>query len=250
MQSHNRNNNSPINNNSLNDNPLNNDFLSSSYFEYVNSSNISMHNMIHLMNQQQSTFSNLLTQQISTPISTPISRSRSSFRSRSNTNYPTTSQTFNREPHRYRANTRAPRLNLNDMINNIFNDFSFNQLFQPSLLPDVIVRPSQEQIEHATQQMLFNTIENPLNLICPITQVDFNQEDQVTQIIHCKHLFCTNAIMQWFDSHVHCPLCRHDIRETGENRETTEENREENRENRETGENGASDQYTFDIVFR
>jgi hypothetical protein len=33
-------------------------------------------------------------------------------------------------------------------------------------------------------------------------------------LTHCNHYFHKNCIDVWFESHVHCPICRYDIRGT------------------------------------
>ena len=36
-----------------------------------------------------------------------------------------------------------------------------------------------------------------------------------TRLTHCGHRFHTSCIAEWFTQSVSCPMCRHDIRETG-----------------------------------
>jgi len=240
------------NNNSL-ENSLENRVVTS-YLDFVETSNSSLHNIIDIINQQQSSYNEILNRYSRpTPFSrptpysrtTPISRPTPYYRPRPTQN----NSTYNSEPYTYRY---TPPSNLN--LNNILQSF---------LSSNVTVRPSQEQIELASRRVIFNTIENPLNLTCPINQIEFNSTDEVIQLIHCRHIFSTTSILQWFERNVHCPLCRHDIRDSTENTATTEntENTEttENAEPTETTENTAttettetdtSDQYTFEFVFR
>ena len=84
----------------------------------------------------------------------------------------------------------------------------------PDFFSAVTVRPNEEQIVRATRRRTYGEISNPLNTVCPITQTEFASEDSVTEITHCNHLFSQRALQQWFQHNVHCPLCRHDIRET------------------------------------
>ena len=61
----------------------------------------------------------------------------------------------------------------------------------------------------------FSDISNPMNLSCPISQVDFSNNDTIIMIKHCRHIFSQNSILRWFERDVHCPLCRYDIRTYG-----------------------------------
>jgi hypothetical protein len=108
------------------------------------------------------------------------------------------------------SNRIAPNLRLQEVLyqpfSNLLNQFpnNFNNL------SPVIVRPSQQQIENATEQI--NNTETS-QLICPITQETFNENTLIIRIIHCQHCFSREAIMNWFDRSVLCPVCRYDIRD-------------------------------------
>ena len=77
---------------------------------------------------------------------------------------------------------------------------------------NVAVYPTQEQINNGTRRVLYSNIENPLNLSCPITLENFNNDDNVTQILGCGHIFNHDSLIAWFRNHVRCPVCRYDIR--------------------------------------
>jgi len=109
-----------------------------------------------------------------------------------------------------------------------------------TLFNDVVVRPTRQQISHATHELLFSEINQPQNTRCPISQQDFSQNDTVTQIRHCGHIFYPNEINTWWERNVRCPVCRHDIRETHQenihdssNRNDIIDNTEENTRNNE-----------------
>ena len=85
-------------------------------------------------------------------------------------------------------------------INGLFNSLESNSL------------PTQQQIQQATQTLLYRDIENPSSTRCPISWTDFNDNDQVTQIIHCGHIFLPNEISRWFSRNSCCPVCRYNIR--------------------------------------
>jgi hypothetical protein len=49
---------------------------------------------------------------------------------------------------------------------------------------------------------------------------DFVENEEVCQIKQCGHVFKKNSIMRWFSaSHVHCPVCRYDLRDYREPQE-------------------------------
>ena len=81
-----------------------------------------------------------------------------------------------------------------------------------SLIP-VTVRPSNTQIESATEALQYCQVANPPNNSCPIRQEEFTANDEVLQIIPCGHLFFPGELRRWFRSSVRCPLCRTDIRD-------------------------------------
>lgn len=101
--------------------------------------------------------------------------------------------------------------NVLENFNDIFGSIFTNLLNTPQ--EDVIVRPSTQQIENATQIVRYDTIENPTHECCPIDLSPFNGNDNVMQIKHCKHIFHPNNLRSWFNNSVKCPMCRYDIRE-------------------------------------
>lgn len=87
-----------------------------------------------------------------------------------------------------------------DGISELFNSFDTNSL------------PTQQQIQQATRTITYRDIENPSSSRCPISWTDFNDNDQVTQIMHCGHIFLPNEISRWFSRNSCCPVCRYNIR--------------------------------------
>jgi hypothetical protein len=84
----------------------------------------------------------------------------------------------------------------------------------PNTLPPgwndpIIVRPTEEQISAATT--LGVTMDNDNCAICQEIM-----DGQIRRISYCGHIFHPNCISEWFTRSVHCPNCRHDIRETGD----------------------------------
>ena len=70
---------------------------------------------------------------------------------------------------------------------------------------------SRAQIQIATRNIHYTT-DLSYN-VCPISLEDFVENEEVCQIKQCGHIFKKNSIMRWFSaSHVHCPVCRYDLR--------------------------------------
>ena len=88
------------------------------------------------------------------------------------------------------------------LINDDFTNF----------MTPVVIRPTLEQINTATVTSSYDLIENPVNTCCPISTVEFRNEDIVTKILYCGHIFLKIELENWFRSNVRCPMCRYDIR--------------------------------------
>lgn len=80
---------------------------------------------------------------------------------------------------------------------------------------NVIVAPTSQQIEDATEDIVFN--EENYDLInetrCPITLEDFQENQILVRIRRCGHVFSQEPFRNWFRQSVRCPVCRHDIRD-------------------------------------
>jgi hypothetical protein len=93
-----------------------------------------------------------------------------------------------------------------DQPNTIFST-TFSAFFDP-----VAVYPTQTQIDIATRRVRYRDVVTPRNIACPISMVDFTDNDIVTVIRHCGHIFATDQLNIWFATHCTCPVCRFDIR--------------------------------------
>ena len=82
-----------------------------------------------------------------------------------------------------------------------------------SWMEPITVRPTQEQIAAATEDMEYSAIESPRNDVCPITQQAFELSTPVTRIRSCGHICERVALRRWFTFSPVCPLCRGDIRD-------------------------------------
>jgi len=83
----------------------------------------------------------------------------------------------------------------------------YDSFFQP-----IDVYPTQTQIESATRRVRYCDIISPKNRSCPILMEDFNDNDMVSVIRHCGHIFNPDELNRWFSSNSRCPVCRYDIR--------------------------------------
>jgi len=81
------------------------------------------------------------------------------------------------------------------------------------LWPDVTVHPTQEQVEAGSE--LIPPTEMASEVTCAICmEHDRRGEFNTTwRRLDCHHDFHQPCIDQWYTTSVHCPVCRHDIRE-------------------------------------
>jgi hypothetical protein len=110
-------------------------------------------------------------------------------------------------------NTFRARNHTDTIYTNIINETIHH--FLPNTFQDVQVRPTEEQINNATETFDYITGEN-LHTTCPITLDEFRESERVCRINHCGHLFRETAIKNWFRQNVRCPVCRYDIRTRNE----------------------------------
>jgi hypothetical protein len=94
--------------------------------------------------------------------------------------------------------------------NNINNNIN-NSILQSFFNPIPIV-PTATQIENARRIAIFGNITRPINNACPITLDRFNDNETVSVIRYCNHIFNTDALNNWFRENCRCPVCRYDIR--------------------------------------
>ena len=120
--------------------------------------------------------------------------------------------------------SRTARTNRETGETSVFENRTLNVLFAEALRQlsaPVVVRPSVAQIERATREVTFSSIENPPNSSCPICLDIFEEDSTVKQIIHCGHSFIPGEINRWFETNVRCPVCRYDIRDFSSSEEST-----------------------------
>ncbi len=104
-------------------------------------------------------------------------------------------------------------LNNQDNTGNISNQFTnilTTQLLRSFLDQTVTVRPSEQQVNRATTTEVVSAL---IEDNCAICQDAMERGAHIRKINHCGHIFHKECIDAWFDRNVHCPTCRHDIRE-------------------------------------
>jgi len=87
---------------------------------------------------------------------------------------------------------------------------------QSAQYEDVEVAPTIEEIEHGTTALRVTEEDT-----CSVCQDVIKVDEDARRLNHCEHTFHIGCIDTWFRRNVHCPICRHDIRET-----TTDESTE------------------------
>jgi hypothetical protein len=101
-----------------------------------------------------------------------------------------------------------------------FNSYTLNNPFGPigvripintMQYEDVVVRPTNEQINRATEIIRWDTSFSQTT--CPISLEHFEPLQNICRIIHCGHMYNNDSLMHWFQTNVRCPVCRYDIRE-------------------------------------
>jgi len=92
------------------------------------------------------------------------------------------------------------------------NDNEYRTRAMQQFLEPIEVYPTQSQIESAIRNVQYCDIVNPINRSCPISLETFNDNDIVSVIRFCGHIFKPEQLTTWFRSNCKCPVCRYDIR--------------------------------------
>ena len=83
--------------------------------------------------------------------------------------------------------------------------------FSQTFMEPVTVRPTAAQVEAASR---IDILAVPSSDNCAICQDSFTAHSNRRTLRACNHAFHLNCIDTWFQQNVHCPVCRHDVRET------------------------------------
>jgi len=100
---------------------------------------------------------------------------------------------------------------------------NFSRLMQNFFEP-IEIFPTHTQIEAATRNVRYSDILNPVNRSCPISLEPFNDNDIVSVIRFCSHIFKREELTTWFRTNCRCPVCRYDIRNYNANISSLNEN--------------------------
>jgi len=95
-----------------------------------------------------------------------------------------------------------------DSIFNIINTISRAPAQPRRFMDPIPVRPTVQQIAAATSIELIDAEGD----VCAICQDTMAPGREVRNLNACDHRFHTGCIDTWFTTNVHCPVCRHDIR--------------------------------------
>ena len=119
---------------------------------------------------------------------------------------------------------------MDNLLRGIGIDISGGEAISPPTWWDPIaIVPTEEDIERGVETGRFMDIsdENAMDAmdatdatdatttLCPITQTEFQATDEVMRITACGHIFSSIGLREWFTHSVRCPVCRHDVRNTG-----------------------------------
>ena len=66
-------------------------------------------------------------------------------------------------------------------------------MWQP-FYDNITVAPTRTQIENSTRIVQFSQVTSPINSSCPISLERFEENSNVTQILHCGHIFTPTGI--------------------------------------------------------
>jgi hypothetical protein len=79
-----------------------------------------------------------------------------------------------------------------------------------AFLQPIIVRPTAEQI---TANTTVGNLVSDTEHACAICQDTLQPDQEGRKLNACGHWFHKTCIDTWLERNVHCPVCRHDIRE-------------------------------------
>ena len=183
-----------------------------SYIENINESRRLMNNMINVMNHQERNMRIIINNR-----NNNRNNRNNTPRTRNNRNNIWENLYFVSDPFNYSRNTSI------QLTRDELNRANQENITTPSNIASNV--PTRMQIEAATNTTTYSVIEYPSNSVCPISRDVFNDDDIVTQIIPCGHIFSRNNLQQWFTYHSVCPMCRYDIRNYTNNTTTANTSR-------------------------
>lgn len=75
------------------------------------------------------------------------------------------------------------------------------------------IRLSQREIQLATRTFTYSLSGDvtTIDTRCPISWDDFQEGDELCQILGCRHTFKSAPLMDWFGQNTFCPVCRYNV---------------------------------------
>ena len=219
----------------IENNNYHSNFIETSYFNQVISSRTILSNIVGILHEQEENMRSVI---LSNSIQNSRLNNNSVIPNRNRGNLPNDHNIFRptsifpnnpaqrerhrnrymRPPTRRRGDGSMPTSNFfSELLNGNNRHTTTNDAFQFDFFSPVPVRPTPREIQQATRRVVFRTIEEPVNVVCPISQENFNPDDEVIQIRHCRHNFTPEHFNTWFSRNVRCPCCRYDIRNDSSN---------------------------------
>ena len=107
----------------------------------------------------------------------------------------------------FRITNQPDRMNMNLAILATLLQGIPRQHANANFMEPVIVRPTTEQIAATTT--LTTAVADGT---CAVCQDEFSGASERRTLNFCHHTFHRGCIDTWFQTNVHCPVCRHDIR--------------------------------------
>lgn len=169
--------------------------LINNYLNLIEENNSNIANIVNVMNNQETTLRRLIFE------TNPSQSNYTTFSNRS---------TFSTS----RRNQRNP-LNLlfiPSLRDEYIESLAGIDTLLDGFLNSVPVSPTQTQINISVENCLFSEINEPGNHACVISLRTFQENDEVSVIKYCNHIFGKNELTSWFLHNTKCPLCRYDIR--------------------------------------
>ena len=130
---------------------------------------------------------------------------------------------------RFNPYVRTPFVNTNRSIINPRprQETAFSNRFESELMNYFLSSPTLANFVNRNDEAFLGLTQNEINTKtrtiqydssmnetrCPISHIDFEENENVCQIIRCGHFFKRNSILRWFETNTQCPVCRYDLRE-------------------------------------
>ena len=114
------------------------------------------------------------------------------------------------------TNVRTLGNRMDNLLQQLFNEttrereFRISNTFTSDFEPAHLL-PTASDIENSTRLIRFSEVESPLNHQCPISLEPFTNDQFVTMLTTCNHLFNPASIETWFQRSGCCPVCRRNI---------------------------------------